>query len=106
MFQRADFDPSLWFLALDGDRIAGTALCFPRSEQLAWVRGLGVRRPWRGRGLGMALLQHAFAAFYARGMRIAGLGVDAQSPSGATRLYERAGMRVTEQYDTLEKTVK
>jgi len=101
--QRPDFDSTLWFLALDGERIAGTALCWPRTETMAWVRCLGVRRPWRGRGLGMALLRYAFGVFYARGFRSAGLGVDAQSPTGATRLYERAGMRVTERYDTLEK---
>jgi len=51
----------------------------------------------------MALLRHAFGAFYARGYRGAGLGVDAESLTGATRLYERAGMRVTEQYETHEK---
>ncbi len=103
--QRPDFDPALWFLAMDREQIAGTALCLPRTESMAWVRGLGVRRPWRGRGLAMALLRHAFGAFYARGFRSVGLGVDAQSPTGATRLYERAGMRVSERYDTLEKKV-
>jgi mycothiol synthase len=103
--RRPDFDPALWFLAIDREQIAGTALCLPRTESMAWVRGLGVRRAWRGRGLGMALLRHAFGAFYARGFRSAGLGVDAQSLTGATRLYECAGMRVTERYDILEKTV-
>lgn len=100
---RSDFDPALWFLATERDQVAGTALCYPRTESMAWVRGLGVLRAWRGRGLGMALLQHAFGVFYTRGYRSAGLGVDAQSPTGATRLYERAGMRVTERYITFEK---
>jgi mycothiol synthase len=104
--QRPNIDPAMWFLAIDREQIAGTALCLPRTESMAWVRGLGVRRPWRGRGLGMALLRHAFGAFYARGFISAGLGVDAQSLTGATRLYERAGMRVTERYDTLEKKVR
>jgi mycothiol synthase len=103
--QRPDFDPALWFLALHGGEIVGTALCYQRSEQLGWVRGLGVRRGWRGRGLGLALLYQAFAAYYSRGCTTIGLGVDAQSPTGATRLYERAGMRVTEQYETIEKLV-
>ena len=101
--QRDDFDPALWFLAHDGREVVGAALCYPRGDRFGWVRGLGVRRPWRGRGLGMALLRHAFGAFYARGYRGAGLGVDAESLTGATRLYERAGMRVTEQYETHEK---
>jgi len=51
----------------------------------------------------LALLQHAFSAFYSRGRTTIGLGVDAQSPTGATRLYQRAGMRVTEEYETYEK---
>jgi mycothiol synthase len=100
---RDDFDPSFWFLATDGGEVVATALCYARGESLGWVRHLGVRRGWRGRGLGLALLQHAFAAFYARGRTTIGLGVDAQSPTGATRLYQRAGMRVTEEYETYEK---
>lgn len=100
---RDDFDPSFWFLATDGGEVAATALCYARGASLGWVRHLGVRRRWRGRGLGLALLQHAFAAFYAQGLTTIGLGVDAQSPTGATRLYQRAGMRVTEEYETYEK---
>ena len=56
-------------------------------------------------GLGLALLQHVFGAFYGRGRSTIGLGVDAQSPTGATRLYQRAGMRVTEEYETYEKVL-
>ncbi len=103
LIQRDDFDPSFWFLATSGDDVVGTALCYARSPNMGWVRGLGVRRGWRGRGIGLALLQHAFGAFYERRRTTIGLGVDAQSPTGATRLYQRAGMRVTEEYETYEK---
>ncbi len=92
--RRDNFDPGLWFLALDGDQIAGVALC-RHNLGMGWVGTLAVRRPWRRAGLGMALLRHAFAELYRRGERRVGLGVDAQSLTGATRLYERAGMRVT-----------
>lgn len=102
--ERAGFDPSLWFLALDGQEIAGVALCRYRVG-VAWVGQLAVRRPWRKRGLGLALLQHAFGEFYQRGEREVGLGVDAENLTGATRLYEKAGMRVFKQYDTYEKTL-
>jgi GNAT superfamily N-acetyltransferase len=105
MIGRADFDPALWFLATDGDEIAGVALCFDSAEHGGWVRSLAVRPRWRRHGLGLALLHHAFGAFYARGRQLVGLAVDSQSPTGATRLYERAGMQVTEQYDTCEKTI-
>lgn len=104
-FDRDDFDPSLWFLAYDGDELAGGALCFKRAD-IGWVRGLGVRRPWRQRGLGMALLQHGFGALYARDRATVGLGVDASSLTGATRLYERAGMQIFSHYIKFEKVLR
>lgn len=91
------YDPSLYFVAMDGDQMAGVCLCDPRIEEdpgMAWVGTLGVLRPWRKRGLGLALLQHAFAEFYRRGIPRAGLGVDAENLTGALRLYEKAGMQV------------
>jgi len=89
-----DFDPTLWFIAHDGDEIAAFALCYAKKWGSAHVGLLGVRKPWRRRGLGLALLREAFAEFYSRGERTVALGVDAENPTGATRLYERAGMRV------------
>ncbi|MCC6189535.1 MAG: GNAT family N-acetyltransferase [Anaerolineales bacterium] len=91
-----DFDPSLRFLAVDGDQVIGTAfsqLRVPEDPSLAWIFTVGVRREWRQRGVAQALLQACFAALHARGQRKIALGVDAASPTGATRLYERAGMR-------------
>ena len=91
----ADFDPNLWFIAFDGDQVAGLALCAastPSSPDTAEVNDLAVRRPWRRRGLGLALLLSAFRAFAERGIEAAELGVDSANPTGATRLYERAGM--------------
>ncbi|MGZ3639064.1 MAG: GNAT family N-acetyltransferase, partial [Ktedonobacterales bacterium] len=103
--RRDDFDPSLWFLALDGDQIAGAALC-RYNLGMGWVGTLAVRRPWRRSGLGMALLRQAFVEFYRRGQRRVGLGVDAQSLTGATRLYERAGMRVTMHVAVYQKELR
>lgn len=91
-FSRSDFDPSLWLLVVDGDQIAGVALNARRPDG-GWVGTLAVRRPWRGKGLGTALLHQTFGEFYRRGERSVGLGVDAQSLTGARQIYERAGMR-------------
>jgi len=103
--KREGFDPTLWFLALDGKEIAGAALCRYQSGT-AWIGRLAVRRPWRRQGLGMALLRQAFGEFYRRGKRQVALTVDSQNQTGATRLYEQAGMRVTWQYDTYEKELR
>jgi mycothiol synthase len=98
------FDPSLWFLAIDNttQQIAGVSLCRVHMDY-GWVGGLAVRRPWRKQGLGMALLQHSFQVFYERGFSRVGLSVDAQSLTGATRLYERAGMTIDKHFVIYEK---
>jgi mycothiol synthase len=105
------FDPTLYFLATDGlsGEIAGLSICRPSSYYDAdrgWVRSLSVRRPWRKRGLGLALLRHSFNEFYRRGKRKVGLGVDAENLTGALRLYESAGMHVDQAYDSYEKELR
>jgi len=105
------YDPTLYFLAMDSPsgEIAGFNLCRPHSHYDAdrgWVSALGVRRPWRKRGLGLALLCQAFNEFYRRGKRKVGLGVEAQNLTGALHLYESAGMHVDQAYDTYEKELR
>jgi len=87
-------DLSLWFAVKDGTEIAAIAVCDPDRFGMGWVGAIGVREAWRRRGLGLALLRHCFAELEARGQKTIGLGVDAENPTGATRLYERAGMHV------------
>ncbi len=92
-----NFDPTLWFLAMDGEEIVGYVLCRaerPGDPEEGHIRYVGVRSNWRKRGIAQALLQHTFGEFYKRGKRKVGLGVDATSLTGAERLYMRAGMKV------------
>lgn len=103
--ERAGFDPSLWFITYEGDQIAGISLC-ALDGQFGCVDTLGVLRPWRRRGLGLALLRHSFGEFYHRGLRKANLGVDSQNLTGATRLYIRAGMHVAREYISFEKELR
>ena len=102
-------DPSLMFLAMDVDQIAGINLCRPHAfddAEVGWVGTLGVVRSWRKRGLGLALLRHSFNEFYRRGKRKVGLGVDAENLTGALRLYENAGMHVHQAFDMYEKELR
>ncbi len=101
------FDADLWFLAEEGPDAAGFAICkiHPGDPELGWVQILGVRAPWRGRGIGRALLLTSFRAFRDRGLRVAGLGVDAENPTGAVKLYESVGMRATDRFELYEKAL-
>jgi len=98
-------DPGLWFLAWDGNQLAGVTICRFKGSA-GWISTLGVRQPWRKQGLGRALLQQAFSEFYRRGARIIELAVDAQNLTGATRIYERAGMRVEHEFVIFEKELR
>lgn len=101
---RRDDDHSVWFVVRDGDEIAAVARNEAR-ESAGYVGLLGVRRPWRGRGLAKALLYRTFAEFWQRGLTRVTLGVDAESPTGATKLYERVGMHVESENVVFEKAV-
>jgi mycothiol synthase len=108
------YTPGLWFLAMaeDGqgkEQIVGICLNRKRSFEdpsVGWVSTLGVLRPWRQRGVGLALLQHSFGEFYRRGYRKVGLGVDAENLTGALKLYKKAGMHIHRQFDLYEKELR
>lgn len=114
MLAEESYAPGLWFLAMDesqdsGPQIAGFGLCRKHSfedPEVGWVSSLGVLRPWRKRGIGLALLQHSFGEFYRRGFRKVGLGVDGENLTGALNLYKRAGMHVHRQFELYEKELR
>lgn len=103
------FDPSLWFLAVEGDTIAGVSLCRLHAEDApdeGYIDTLGVVPAYRRRGLAQALLVHTFRELYARGQRKASLHVDGSSLTGANKLYTRAGMHVDKEYNVFEKRIR
>lgn len=104
-----EFDPSLYFMAMDGDEVAAACYCsigVSDDPNVGFVDTLGVRRPWRRKGLGKALLLHAFGEFYRRGKTKSALFVDAGSLTGATRLYESVGMQMYHQWNYYEKELR
>ncbi len=100
--EAADSDPTLWWLAWDGDELAGYVIAVT-GRLGAEIGDLAVRKAWRGRGIGRALLSAAFRTLRQRGQRIARLYVDAQNVTNAVRVYEAAGMHVARRFDVLEK---
>jgi mycothiol synthase len=105
-----DVDPRLWVVAWDGDQVAGSSLnvvyaadneAFGRRR--VWIDALSVRRPWRRQGLGKALLVESLRVAREHGMTSAGLGVDAENPTGALGLYEQVGFAVARRSTVFRK---
>jgi ribosomal protein S18 acetylase RimI-like enzyme len=85
----AEFDPALCFLVIDAKgRLAAAALCWSS----AFVKDLAVHPEARGKGIGEALMWHAFATFRARGIDCVDLKTNTVENAAAVRLYERLGM--------------
>ena len=99
------FDPSLWGVVRAGDEIAAGAICEANRYGGGWIGVLFTRRPWRGQGVGRALLYQAFAKFWERGERSVGLTVDADGTLGAFHLYESVGMKPVLGWVMYEKTL-
>jgi ribosomal protein S18 acetylase RimI-like enzyme len=93
-----DFDPTLWFLGERNGDLVACALHWRPTNGDGWVKDIAVRETERGRGLGTALLQHAFREYSARGSNRVGLKVDSNNPTGALRLYESVGFSVDRTY--------
>ena len=91
---RRDARPDLWRLAwLDGEPVG---LCIQDDSRIerdaSHVRVLGVIPEARGRGIATWLLRSAFSQAAREGRLAMTLTVDSDNTTGATALYERAGM--------------
>ena len=83
------------YVALEGDEVVGW--CDIRRGSFASIAhrgtlGLGLRAPWRGRGLGRALMQATMDAGWRAGLTRIELTVRA-SNTRAIALYERMGFK-------------
>ncbi|MEG4579431.1 GNAT family N-acetyltransferase [Microcoleus sp. MON1_C5] len=65
--------------------------CDRTGRNEGWIACLGTRRGFRKMGLGRAMLLAGLHRLKAAGVATAIVGVDAENPSGALRLYKSAG---------------
>jgi mycothiol synthase len=99
------YDPELILIAQEGDQVVGAVTSVIVEPGKGWVAELAVWEPHRGRGIGKALLQSAFAALAAKGCSTARLNVDSSNPTGAPELYGKAGMHVHRAWSIFQKEV-
>lgn len=84
-----EFDPALFFLAVDREGVVGLAQCWTST----FVKDLAVHPRARRRGIGRALMLTAFQAFAVRGASHVELKVREENLN-AQRLYHDLGMRI------------
>ncbi len=104
-----EFHPELWQLAWHGADLAGVLIAGPDADgdpTQGHVSNIGVRRAFRRRGIGEALLRTSFVQFDRRGCRGVVLEVDTESITGATRLYKRLGMTAEPRFSQWEKELR
>lgn len=94
------FRDHLSFVALDAQEMVGLCLCTVgegRANRLGrrdgTIDSFCVRREYRRRGLGLALLLTSLQAFKRAGLESATLDADTENPTEAIHLYKRAGFR-------------
>jgi ribosomal protein S18 acetylase RimI-like enzyme len=106
-------DSSLWRVGWDGDEVAGVIITTVPTEEnerhgrnRVYVGGVSVRRPWRRRGLARALLASSLVAAREAGHTGASLGVDTDSPTGATELYRSLGFEPAKTFTAWRKPLE
>jgi ribosomal protein S18 acetylase RimI-like enzyme len=87
----AEYDPSLVYVAVDGEGVAGLAQCWTS----AFVKDVAVAPRMRRKGLGRALMLNVFAEFAQRGAQHVDLKVR-EDNAGAIALYHSLRMRTVE----------
>ncbi len=105
-------DISMWRVAWDGDEVAGQVKSFINHEEnealgkkRGWTEYISTGRKWRKQGVASALIAASFRALRDAGMTEAALGVHAENPTGAFRLYESLGFEVESMWLTWHKSI-
>jgi mycothiol synthase len=101
-----DHDPGLWWMAFAGDKLVGTLIGKAPPGGGGWIQDVGVLPEWRRKGIARALLERSFAAFYDRGLPSVALGVDTSNATGASKVYEQAGMSIVRGFSVWEKMLR
>ncbi|MGI5146463.1 GNAT family N-acetyltransferase [Plantactinospora sp. CA-294935] len=90
-----------------GQEIVAYVLSFDDETQPEnlYIGVVGTRPAWRGRGIASLLLADVLRAAASGGKTTARLNVDATNPTGAVRIYERAGFVAVSQFVSYAKSL-
>jgi len=109
---KSEFQPELWQVAWDGDRIVGVVQNhIDRTANETFRRSIGhtediyVAADWRHKGVASALISRSLRLLASLGMTEASLDVDVENASGALRLYEALGYRQVRSFSFYRKNL-
>jgi GNAT superfamily N-acetyltransferase len=105
--ERSTFRPDLSFVALYEGAIVGAAIAgvAGNDSSVGWYSVLSVRREWRGRGLGKALLNQVMRAFVEAGYHRIGCGTDLLNPTSPHRIATAAGFQIAHEFEAMERRI-
>lgn len=106
------FQPDLWQVAWDGDRVVGSVMNYidhdynqKFNKKLGWTEEITTLRNYRRRGIARALIVRSMHMHKALGMTHVALGVDTDNPTGALKLYQSLGYQTTLTWLTYRKPI-
>jgi pimeloyl-ACP methyl ester carboxylesterase/ribosomal protein S18 acetylase RimI-like enzyme len=91
------FEPGRWLIAWGGTEVAGYC-SFEHQADVGAITVLGVRRAWRRRGVGRALLTRAVQALARQGIYTVRTIADANNGFPSRRLYESLGFQIVREH--------
>lgn len=110
--EKPTFNPGLWVGAWDTttNEVAGAVLTTIDEEEnqeynrkRVHMGPIGVRRPYRRKGLASALIAQSLKVLKDFGMGEVVLSTDSENPTGALRLYEKMGFSTEKQFAVYAK---
>jgi len=108
--EHPQFEPELWQIAWDGDKVVGSVQNFiDREENRTFGRMRGhtervfVAPSWRGKGVAKALLARSLRLLKEKGMTEAMLDTEEANVYEAYKVYQRMGYEIVYQFAFYEK---
>ena len=109
---QSDYNPSLWKVAWDGAKAAGSVMNFVNeaenkmmNRKRGYTEDISCLREYRGKGVASALISASIKMFRDMGMDEVTLYVDTENPSGALGLYESFGYQVKDKMVAMVKEI-
>lgn len=102
-YQKPKYDLKLWYVAWDGDQVAGQVILVIENGQV-YVNQVSIRPAWRRKGLARALMIRALRDMCARGEQMIWLDTFAEYQTRAVDMYYELGFHTAKVFPRYRKS--